>query len=347
MSEAELPPAAAALAADAGLGEIRGADLLKGGANNRAYRLDCAKGQAVLKHYFRAGPGQRDRLSAEYAFARFAWNHGVRCLARPLASDPAAGLALYDFLSGRPLSAAEIRPPHVRQAVEFLLVLNRHRREPDAGKIADGAEACFSIDRHLLTVGKRVARLSHIEGSDDTDREARALAGDVLAPLWRQVEGAVRRAAAARGLTCEKPLAAAERCLSPSDFGFHNALVDKNGTVHFIDFEYAGWDDPAKITGDFFNQVAVPVPRTYWNDFAPPLAELSPDPAATLRRMELMLPVYGCKWACIVLNEFLPENAERRRFAGGEALAGRRADQIAKARAKIGEIREMLAYISL
>ena len=56
-------------------------------------------------------------------------------------------------------------------------------------------------------------------------------------------------------------------CLSPSDFGFHNALVDDDGQVTFLDFEYAGRDDPAKLVSDFFCQPEIPVPLDYHATF--------------------------------------------------------------------------------
>ena len=39
--------------------------------------------------------------------------------------------------------------------------------------------------------------------------------------------------------------------MSPSDFGLQNTLFTKN-KLFFIDFEYAGLDDPAKCLLDFF-----------------------------------------------------------------------------------------------
>ena len=38
---------------------------------------------------------------------------------------------------------------------------------------------------------------------------------------------------------------------SPSDFGFHNALLKDNGKLCFLDFEYFGRDDPVKLMADF------------------------------------------------------------------------------------------------
>ncbi len=40
--------------------------------------------------------------------------------------------------------------------------------------------------------------------------------------------------------------------VSPSDFGFHNALLDDGGAISFLDFEYSGRDDPAKLDLRFF-----------------------------------------------------------------------------------------------
>src|SRR5258708_29751946 len=41
-------------------------------------------------------------------------------------------------------------------------------------------------------------------------------------------------------------------------FGFHNALLRPSQELCFLDFEYAGHDDPAKMVGDFFSQPAIP-----------------------------------------------------------------------------------------
>ena len=39
--------------------------------------------------------------------------------------------------------------------------------------------------------------------------------------------------------------------LSPSDFGFHNAILKESGDLVFLDFEYFGRDDPVKLMADF------------------------------------------------------------------------------------------------
>src|SRR5207248_5946577 len=92
-----------ALAAAAGLGPVRAVAPMAGGKNNRVYRVEAAAGVALLKSYFRHPDDPRDRLGTEFAFSRFAWGAGVRCIPQPLAADPAAGLGLFEFVHGKSL----------------------------------------------------------------------------------------------------------------------------------------------------------------------------------------------------------------------------------------------------
>jgi hypothetical protein len=90
----------------------------------------------------------------------------------------------------------------------------------------------------------------------------------------------------------------------------------------------------------------VPVPATHRAAFAAAVADLSPTPETALARIDLLMPVYGCKWICIILNEFLPTDARRRRFAFGaspEQTEARRQAQLDKARSKLAAVTEELA----
>jgi hypothetical protein len=175
-----------------------------------------------------------------------------------------------------------------------------------------------------------VERLRHIEAAGEVDREAEAFVRDELCPAWASVAAAVRDGASQLG---DASLAAEDRCLSPSDFGYHNALLQPDGRLRFLDFEYAGWDDPAKLVCDFFCQPAVPAPRTRFGAFAEGVVSEFADPAWHLRRIELLFPVYRIKWCCIVLNDFLPVGRERRRFSSVAVdQDARKAGQLRKAR---------------
>lgn len=307
---------------------------LTGGGNNRVYRIDTSAGPVLLKEYFRHAKDSRDRLGAEQAFLQFAWAHGVRAIPQPLACDRAAGIAIYEFLVGGKLAPGEVTAAHVDEAAAFFAAVNRHRHAPGAAALPVASEACFSLAEHLACVERRIARLGVIEPESDLHRQAAALVAERLVPAWQRVRAAVE----ARGLPLEAPLAAADRVISPSDFGFHNSIVTDSG-LKFIDFEYAGWDDPAKTVCDFFCQPAVPVPREHFERFLAAAADGSHDPAALRERVRLLLPVYELKWCCIMLNEFLPVGDDRRAFArGDESHETRRLNQLHKVEASLGRL---------
>jgi hypothetical protein len=112
----------------------------------------------------------------------------------------------------------------------------------------------------------------------------------------------------------DREITQSERCLSPSDFGFHNTIRSGDGRLRFFDFEYAGWDDPAKTICDFFCQPAVPVPNEWLPAFLQEIGGAFPG-GELAERVALLLHVYQTKWCCIMLNDFLPAGNQRRAFS--------------------------------
>lgn len=320
---------------DIGLGGDVTFESLEGGGNNRVYKATTPKGAAALKVYFHHAKDMRDRLGTEFAFSQVAWDGGIRCIPQPLAMDASEHLGLYEFVAGRRLIAEEVDATRLGEAEAFFAALNREMLT-GAGQLGPGSEACFSFTAHLITVGRRLARLQ--TATEHNAALAIFLKDDAL-PLWQAIEESVLdRAEHELGLDVEAEIIPAERCLSPSDFGFHNALLDSSGRLRFHDFEYAGWDDPAKFVGDFFNQVSVPAPRSLYRDFVAKVAAHFPEPARNTRRFDLLLPVYAMKWITIMLNVFLPDGGSRRRFAGA-AIEDQMEHQLQLARQALEELR--------
>lgn len=332
MSSAALPSAVRELAAVAGLPGACRLHQLTRGANNQVFRVDISGSSALLKVYFHHPDDPRDRLKAEFSFSMFAWAQGLRSLPKPLACDPSNRLGLYEFLQGREVLPEEVNEHLVRQTLAFYRELNRHKRLPSARALPNASEACFSIADHLRCVERRLDTLIAIEDSSEIDRQAAAFIRGELSEAWRRVLEFVSQRTGELGLRVQEELALEERCVSPSDFGFHNALWMDAHRVAFVDFEYAGWDDPAKMVCDFFCQPAVPVSPEYLELFSQGVASELPNPTPFLERVTLLMPVCRLKWCCILLNEFVPVGTQRRRFAGGMVdWDKRRAQQLQKA----------------
>jgi hypothetical protein len=288
---------------------------LPGGANNRAYKISTDPGDALLKVYYRHPLDPRDRLATEWVFCQFAWKNGIRYIPQPLAADPERRMALFEFVDGRELEAAEVEASHVEQAFDFYRELNTYRSTPEAAAVPAASEACFSIASHLRRVDRRIQKLSLMNTATETHRRCRAFVEENLMPVWTRLTAEVGAEARRQDLALHRELEIAERCLSPSDFGFHNALMEANGRIRFIDLEYAGWDDPAKLVCDFFCQPSVPVPRAWLPGFAAAVAATLPNAKSVIDRCALLWQVYQVKWCCIMLNNFLSDGRARRRFA--------------------------------
>lgn len=288
---------------------------LPGGANNRVYKVESHVRRMLLKVYFRHPQDTRDRLAAESAFLAFAWQQGLRCVPQPMAFDRHAGLGLFSFLEGRKLTPSEIGSAEVLQAADFLVALNRDRDALAMSSLPIASEACFSVAEHIATIERRVQRVEGRTGGLPDSPAIAQLIHHELRPAWNEIRDDLEQQTTLAGRTGQTPFTEPERWLSPSDLGYHNALVDATGQLSFLDFEYAGWDDPAKTICDFFCQPAIPVAGQHYPEFVERLTPVLIEPRRTLNRAALLLPAIRVKWCCIMLNRLLPEGTARREFA--------------------------------
>jgi hypothetical protein len=283
------------------------------GGNNRIYRIETTAGAFAAKQYFRHEGDTRDRLAAEYAFLTYAHVAAPGATPRPYACNPQLDVALYEFVDGRRFRSGEIGLAQVDAAIRFFRSLNA-KPLPAAAELPVASEACFSISDHLALIRRRIDRLLDVLPHSDVDAAALDLFKR-LDECWLQLSAGIRDEAHRDNLEFDTPLALEQRCVSPSDFGFHNALAETNGQIRFLDFEYAGWDDPAKTAGDFFAQLAVPVPTEFFDRFVAEIMRDFPNAERLSHRALLLRPAYQIKWCCIALNVFLPVNLARRKFA--------------------------------
>jgi len=294
-----------------------GPEAIGGGANNRAYTVGDAEGSRYfLKHYFHDPADSRDRFATERAFYAYSGACGIQQVPQALGWDEANRLGLFEFVEGLRPESAEIGKPEVRESLAFLAALNHSRHRAEAKALPDASEACFSVRQHLSMLQRRLDRLQNIEVVTDIDARAAEFVRAQLLPAGAHARRAILEANAPWGGPDEL-ISSGERCISPSDFGFHNCLRRLNGDIVFFDFEYAGWDDPAKTVCDFFCQPAVPVQPGFFEYFADGIASMhgAGRPHAFLARCRALLPIYQLKWCCILLNEFSIEDRGRRYFA--------------------------------
>lgn len=307
------------------------------GGNNRVYCLETDAGRVAVKWYFSSPADDRDRLAAEWSFSTYASDAAPCCVPRPIARDREHGVALYDYIEGRGITQDEIGETEVMSAMNFIRLLNAKARRGAAVDLPSASEACFSLAGHFKLLDSRLGRLGE---ATNTAPAIRALCQDI-SQCWSRIRDRIVEEAGSLQISLDQELSENDRCLSPSDFGFHNALRRPDGSIVFLDFEYAGWDDPAKMAADFFFQPRIPVAERWYEQFLSVATDHVADRDMQRRRARMLRPMFGLKWCCILLNAFVPEWVARQKFANPELDEALYKDaQIAKAKAALRDIKD-------
>lgn len=278
---------------------------LRGGINNRVFRCSQGTQHWVIKGYAPVQPGQRDRMQAEIDFLRFAAQAAPGFTPTLIQSDPERRCVVLEHLEGE--SFPEGHPPsvgEVGEAVEFFRQLNADPLLARQSIQLDAAEGFLSLREHLGNVRKRLDGMGCAHLGAAHRPQAETLLRQLHAVLAHTEETTNRLID--QGMVPDA-IAPEERCVSPSDFGFHNAIRTEGG-IRFIDFEFAGWDDPAKALADFIFQPRVPVlgePSALFTALHPAQRNNVNERYAALK------PVVQAKWLCIMLAFLRPDRLEQ------------------------------------
>lgn len=309
--------AAEALLDRTGVPKPREITRLHGGSRNRIYRVRTPKRRLLLKQYFWVPEETEDRLAMDFQFCAFARSMGLVQIPAAVARDEREGLALFEYVDGRRLRRGEIGEAEVMGALEFVRELNFYRGHSEAKQLAVARDACFSVSSYIARVQRNVDELCQL--IDSPENAADSVTANVtfdgvpkkIVSTWDSIEVAVRESCEALRLDVESSIGIGQRVLSPCDFGFHNALRDRSGRIRFLDFEFAGWDDPARLVGDFFSRPNLPVPKRYLDRFRDALLGDLPNPQFATARWQILEPLFQFDWACIDLRTLLANPLSR------------------------------------
>lgn len=278
---------------------------LNGGINNRVYR--CGEGSArwVIKDYLAIEQGERDRMQAEVMFLTYAAKVASQYVPELIHVDFQHRCVVLEHIDGTSYhEGVAPSPDDIKAAVDFFRLLNSATKEARQVCQLNAAEGFLQLTDHIENVRERLSRMS----TDHLPQKAKKQAVELI--QW--VQDATERASilileSISNGTVANSINPEQRCISPSDFGFHNAIRTRSG-VKFFDFEFAGWDDPAKTIVDFRLQPEIPV--NIWP--SPLLLEVSLEFRELISsRIEIMYQVQKLKWVCIIANILDPSRFKR------------------------------------
>lgn len=307
------------------LGPIDELESVGGGRNGRLYRVRQGSTQLAAKRFFRVEAHGRNFVQAEAQALTFLAAQEEAQVPRLIAADATTGWLVSEWIDGTPAQPSVSQAADLDEAVAFVDRLFRYSRREGAAGLPDASEACVSGVVAIDHVERRLERLRAV-AAQHADLESFLVAE--LEPTWALVASRFRDLA---GVTFAEELCRERMMLSPSDFGFHNALRCDGGLV-FLDFEHFGWDDPAKLVCDVVLHPAMGLSPALGECFLAGMEAVTAD-GDLRRRVRALMPVLGVKWCTILLNEFVRADLQRRQFALGQSSpAHLRAAQLNKAR---------------
>jgi thiamine kinase-like enzyme len=310
-----------------------------GGRNSRAYKTICPDINYVFKVYKKNEMDQRDRLGTEFSSLRFLEDCGLNNVPKAIVADPENNCAVFEYINGGKIANGDITDQDIDQAVSFLNILEGHKQYAVGKNITAASEACFSFSAIWENIYKRCKDLSISVQNEKAYPELSDYFQKQFNPAMKQIEAWYRRKLAEASLVPGAELELAARTLSPSDFGFHNTLRKPDGELVFLDFEYFGWDDPAKMVVDMLHHPGMSLSMSQKRHFVRGILSHFYNYPKLMERIEIVYPLYGLKWCLILLNEFLPARLLLRTFAGVNTGDARslQAEQLNKSRLLLNE----------
>jgi hypothetical protein len=315
---------------------------ISGRGNSRIYKLTSNDvRQYALKMYPDRSLDGRTRLKTEFNAVRFLRANGFNDVPDAVRKDDDLNLGIYSWIDGQSIGA----PDHqdLDQAVEFVGRLYKVSKTSQYPADELATEACLSAMELINQIDARFKRLRSVSMNNPALSE---FLEQIFSPMWRDLREDLAQTWPESSR--EKDLDPKYRILSPSDFGFHNALKDGE-EITFIDFEYFGWDDPVKLTADFLWHPAMELHPNLTEKWKNSMLDIFASEPYFKERLNAAMPLYGLRWAMIVLNEFLPGFAGRRKNAGkidSYNLEQTRKVQLRKAKHYCEKVKAMISQVT-
>jgi hypothetical protein len=281
-----------------------------GGQGNSgiARASSSVKGLIALKIY--SVDSEHDRLRSEFESFSTLRKYGEQQVPIELGCSKELMIGCYEWIHGSKVE--KIERSHVVQMVRFLKNINKLRYKTEFIAFPKASAAVFSLSDLQVQVE---SRMKLAKQRVVTSQELIEFLEGELEPSIEEIGSWCRQEVIPSRYFNSIPRD--DWILSPSDFGIHNAIERDDGSLIFIDFEYFGWDDPAKLGCDVLFHPAMKMPddlQVYWVCQFGSLFGVE-----VLERMRMMWGLVGISWCLILLNAFRLDVRARRQHAVGNA----------------------------
>ena len=197
--------------------------MMQSGGNSRLYELSTYEmDKFALKDYPDLLVDSRPRLQTEVQALKMV--EDLHKTPKVVAFDEKQNIAIYEWIEGVQIS--RIDDNHIKDALKFIENIQKLEGK-EIYKLA--SEACLSAKDLFTQIDDRYERLLLVNNQDLQD-----FLKITFKPLWTKARKWSEQYWPRGNLT--KDLPNFMQVFSPSDFGFHNALLKDNGKLCFFRF---------------------------------------------------------------------------------------------------------------
>ncbi|EMM85283.1 phosphotransferase enzyme family protein [Leptospira santarosai str. 2000027870] len=277
------------------LPELKNAYWCEGQGNSRiAYLETLDSTKFALKLY--PSDSEHNRLNSEFFGFKLLQENFIRNVPEPIDYNERLNCGIYSWIEGEKiLSSSKMGLDAMLNMMKSLSLITKSELPY---KISRASASCFSG----LDIENQIQRrLKSLYSATESHENLKSFLEMDLIPFKDFLINWVKKKWGGEE-SYNSPISKEFLILSPSDFGFHNMLKNKNGEFIFLDFEYFGWDDPVKLIVDVSFHPAMNLQedeRTYWRK-----GMFSIFGDSLEKKYEVTWAMYSLCWCLILLNEF-------------------------------------------
>ena len=317
---------------------VKTVHMISGRGNSRIYKIKMNSGQEYAgKLYPDPTFDDRNRLEKETKACRFLHSNKIKSVPELIWFEKKLNFGLFEWINGKEIN--NITDDHINHAAEFVKSLEKLSKHTSRDDFKLASAACLSgqmIEEQIRNRYKTILKFT------DLYFDLRSFLVNDFSHAFEKILCKSKKIWPG---AFDTYLSDNYQLLSPSDFGFHNALLTKDG-LKFLDFEYFGWDDPIKLICDFLlhpGMVLTNKHKTLWLNM---MEEVFIEDSNFHLRLSASYCLYGLCWVLIMLNIFIKDSQEKRSITGlnKSYLEKKQIKQLDKSRKLVKHINQIQKY---
>ena len=258
-------------------------------SNSNTYQLYTAKNKYVCKYYPISETNcSRSRLETEILAYTILDNNKILNIPKLRAVNKNLNCILFDYVNGEKIR--NYNETHITHAVRFIKRLKKVNFSKNRFNFL-AKEAITSINDLFSQITKRLLKLEGINTLDNSTRKHVNNIKYYLNVIRKKYQISISQ---------NEIIPKSKLVLSPSDFGFHNAL-SYNDDIVWLDFEYFGFDDPAKLIIDFILHPGMNLNKKLARDWFLKISKIFKTDKDINMRMRQYWPLICIRWCLIIL----------------------------------------------